>query len=86
MDLLWTRSHLAVPWAGVALVGDAGHGVTPNLGQGCNAALETVAILDKVSSALSSAQQSLKEPSCSRGGRTYESVRGCNQHRCKATG
>ena len=34
--------------AGVALVGDAGHGVTPNLGQGCNAALETAAILGRV--------------------------------------
>jgi len=43
-----SRSHLAVPWAGVALVGDAGHGVTPNLGQGCNSALETVAVLDRV--------------------------------------
>ena len=38
----------------MALVGDAGHGVTPNLGQGCNAALETVAILDKVESVLPS--------------------------------
>jgi hypothetical protein len=45
------RSHLAVPSAGVALVGDAGHGVTPNLGQGCNAALETAAILGRVGSA-----------------------------------
>jgi hypothetical protein len=44
-------SHLAVPWAGVALVGDAAHGVTPNLGQGCNAALETVAVLDTVRAA-----------------------------------
>ena len=29
-------------------MGDAGHGVTPNLGQGCNAALETAAILGRV--------------------------------------
>lgn len=35
-------SQLAVPEMGVALVGDAGHGVTPNMGQGCNSALETV--------------------------------------------
>jgi 2-polyprenyl-6-methoxyphenol hydroxylase-like FAD-dependent oxidoreductase len=38
-------SQLAVPSAGVALVGDAGHGVTPSMGQGCNAALETVRLL-----------------------------------------
>ena len=33
----------------VVLIGDAGHGVTPSLGQGCNAALESVGIFDKVS-------------------------------------
>ena len=37
----------------VLLVGDAGHGVTPSLGQGCNAALESVGIFDKASGTLS---------------------------------
>ena len=32
----------------VLLLGDAGHGVTPFLGQGCNAALESVGIFDQV--------------------------------------
>ena len=39
-------SSLAGP--GVMLVGDAGHATSPSLGQGCNAALEDVMIMDKV--------------------------------------
>jgi len=30
------------PGSGVVLMGDAGHGMWPTLGQGCNAALESV--------------------------------------------
>ena len=32
----------------VLLIGDAGHAVTPNLGQGCNSALEDVGVFHKV--------------------------------------
>ena len=51
-------SRLAGP--GVVLLGDAGHGVTANLGQGCNAALESVGVLDKVRSPLRCAQSVCK--------------------------
>lgn len=40
-------SKLSARQEGVALIGDAGHGVTPNLGQGCNAALETCSVLNR---------------------------------------
>ena len=36
----------------VVLLGDAGHAVTPNLGQGCNSSLEDVGIFHKVIIAL----------------------------------
>ena len=42
------RSHLAIPWAAAVLVGDAAHAIQPTLGQGTSAALESVAVLDKV--------------------------------------
>lgn len=41
------HSALAVPWARTALVGDAAHTLTPTLGQGPSAGLETAALLDK---------------------------------------
>ena len=41
-------SRLAGP--SVVLLGDAGHAVTPNLGQGCNSSLEDVGIFHKVTS------------------------------------
>mmetsp|Transcript_28314 Transcript_28314/g.57506 ORF Transcript_28314/g.57506 Transcript_28314/m.57506 type:complete len:502 (-) Transcript_28314:1384-2889(-) len=41
---IWT-SALGAPEAGVVLVGDSGHAMFPSLGQGCNAALESVAVL-----------------------------------------
>lgn len=41
---IWT-SALGLPQSGVVLVGDSGHGMWPSLGQGCNAALESVSVL-----------------------------------------
>jgi len=38
---VWSQA-LSHPDSGVILVGDAGHGMWPSLGQGCNAALESV--------------------------------------------
>ncbi|KAF8058421.1 kmo [Scenedesmus sp. PABB004] len=38
-------SQLAAPQLGVVLLGDAGHNVTPQMGQGCNSALEDAALL-----------------------------------------
>lgn len=38
---VWSQA-LSSPEAGVVLIGDAGHGMWPSLGQGCNAALESV--------------------------------------------
>ena len=38
---VWSQA-LSHPDSGVVLVGDAGHGMWPSLGQGCNAALESV--------------------------------------------
>ena len=34
------------------ILGDAGHGVTPALGQGCNSALESAVILSEASSSI----------------------------------
>ena len=70
----------------MALVGDAGHGVTPNLGQGCNAALETVAVLDKVSSD-TSLQHSRALVQRSRRLSSWPDERSVyNQSRCRGTG
>mmetsp|Transcript_28475 Transcript_28475/g.41578 ORF Transcript_28475/g.41578 Transcript_28475/m.41578 type:complete len:480 (+) Transcript_28475:84-1523(+) len=41
---VWTPA-LGAPKKGVVLVGDSGHGMWPSLGQGCNAALESVSVL-----------------------------------------
>mmetsp|Transcript_33205 Transcript_33205/g.71740 ORF Transcript_33205/g.71740 Transcript_33205/m.71740 type:complete len:536 (+) Transcript_33205:145-1752(+) len=41
---IWSQA-LSHPESGVILVGDAGHGMWPSLGQGCNAALESVSVL-----------------------------------------
>lgn len=40
---IWSQA-LSHPESGVVLVGDAGHGMWPSLGQGCNAALESVSV------------------------------------------
>jgi len=42
---IWSQPTLGAPSKGVVLVGDSGHGMWPALGQGCNAALESVAVL-----------------------------------------
>ncbi|KAL7525214.1 hypothetical protein ACHAWF_001261 [Thalassiosira exigua] len=39
---------LSHPESGMVLVGDTGHGMWPSLGQGCNAALESVSVLANV--------------------------------------
>jgi len=41
---IWSQA-LSHPESGVVLVGDAGHGMWPSLGQGCNVALESVSVL-----------------------------------------
>ncbi|KAL7547701.1 hypothetical protein ACHAWF_010976 [Thalassiosira exigua] len=41
---VWPQA-LSHPESGTVLVGDAGHGMWPSLGQGCNAALESVSVL-----------------------------------------
>lgn len=40
-------SRIAWPAAGCVLIGDAAHNVTPQLGQGCNSALEDARMLDQ---------------------------------------
>mmetsp|Transcript_40570 Transcript_40570/g.85150 ORF Transcript_40570/g.85150 Transcript_40570/m.85150 type:complete len:496 (-) Transcript_40570:68-1555(-) len=40
---VWSQS-LSHPGSGVVLIGDAGHAMFPSLGQGCNAALESVSV------------------------------------------
>lgn len=40
---VWSPA-LSHPASGVVLIGDAGHGMWPSLGQGCNAALESVSV------------------------------------------
>ena len=40
---VWSEA-LSHPESGVVLIGDSGHGMWPSLGQGCNAALESVAV------------------------------------------
>lgn len=47
LGIVWF-SHLAIPWAAVALVGAAAHAIGPALDQTVSAALESVAVLDKV--------------------------------------
>ena len=42
---VWAQPALGSPSSGVILVGDSGHGMWPALGQGCNTALESVAVL-----------------------------------------
>lgn len=41
---VWSQA-LSHPESGVVLMGDAGHAMFPSLGQGCNAALESVSVL-----------------------------------------